>query len=79
MTHRPPTKDLSWTGDPTGDIANAPAIPADSGVCLLCFGDKKLDYGRMRCPLCKGSGRQTPELVRAYMMENKLDQLVLLK
>ena len=62
------SKDLPWTGDPTGDVANAHCIPEDAGVCLLCFGDRKvtLDYKTRKCPLCKGSGVQTPELVRAY-------------
>ena len=71
----PPTKSMPWTGDPIGDIPNAHAIPEDSGICLLCFGHKEIGptvgapWGHktcQRCPLCKGSGKQTPESVRAY-------------
>ncbi|MDZ4342135.1 MAG: hypothetical protein U1E51_06810 [Candidatus Binatia bacterium] len=74
MSFRPvrATKECPWVNDPTGDVANAHAIPEDAGVCLLCFGDKMLyrDHNhplrKSACPLCKGTGRQTPELVRAY-------------
>lgn len=71
------TKESPWVSDPTGDVANAYAIPEDEGLCLLCFGDKNVtidfiyraaapDYKMRKCPLCKGTGKQTPELVRAY-------------
>lgn len=68
MSYRPvrATKECPWTSDPTGDVGNAHAIPEDSGMCLLCFGDKKLTFPSRTCPLCKGTGRQTPESVRAY-------------
>ena len=72
------SKELPWTGDPLGDVANAHAIPADHGVCLLCFGNKKvsINYKMRSCPLCKGTGIQTPELVWNYRKgENMLDQL----
>ena len=75
MANRPPTKEAPWTGDPLGDFVNAHAIPEDAGLCLLCFGDKEIDPGGhgvawrgkgVRCPLCKGTGVQSPETVRAY-------------
>lgn len=54
-------------------------------MCLLCFGVKKIGstggvpWGRLiykMCPLCKGTGIQTPELVWNYKRgENALDQL----
>jgi len=81
--NRPPTKNMPWHGDPLGDVANAYAIPADHGTCLLCFGDKEigvLGYGKpgksKPCSLCKGTGIQTPELVWNYRKgDNILDQL----
>ena len=55
---------------------------------LLCFGDKEIDPGGhgvawrgkgVRCPLCKGTGVQSPETVRAYKHgELNLDLLVTL-
>ena len=81
MANRPPTKETPWTGDPLGDVANAHAIPEDWGMCLLCFGTKKitLDYKERRCPLCKGTGVQTPESARAYKRgELALDYLTTL-
>ena len=75
------TTALPWTGDPLGDVGNAHAIPADHGTCLLCFGDRKItaNYRDKTCPLCKGTGIQTPELVWNYRKgENMLDQLQLL-
>lgn len=75
------TTELPWTDDPRGDVRNAYAIPADHGMCLLCFGDRTItvDYRDRTCPLCKGTGVQTPELVWNYRKgENMLDQLQLL-
>ena len=64
----PPTKSMPWVGDPIGDIPNAHMIPEDEGMCLLCFGKLSIvmDYKKRKCPLCLGSGHQTPESVRAY-------------
>ena len=62
-----------WTRDPLGDVENAHHIPEDAGMCLLCFGERSY---QQHCPLCKGTGRQTPELVRAYVKgELNLDLL----
>lgn len=64
-----PTKDLPWMGDPLGDTANAHKIPEDDGLCMLCFGQKTF-RSTLRlyhpCPLCKGTGQQTREMVLAY-------------
>ena len=74
-----------WTRDPLGDVENAHHIPEDAGMCLLCFGQREIDpdgggIGRrgkgMRCPLCKGTGIQTPQLVHDYVHgENALNVL----
>ena len=84
MSRRPAlaTKEAPWVDDPLGDVANAHAIPADHGICLLCFGERKfaIDYRDRTCPLCKGAGIQTPELVWNYRKgENMLDRLMMLE
>lgn len=75
-----PTPTMPWSGDPLGDVANAHAIPEDEGLCLFCFNSQRVFAGRkIRCPLCKGTGHQTPALVRAYKEENKFDLLKMLQ
>lgn len=55
---------LPWKTDPLGDFANAAQIPEDEGMCMFCFGEKKVPYPWPQiCPVCHGTGRQkTPDV-----------------